>query len=45
MEKKFTEEDMIDFANWFRMWYGHPKVGSHAYDALKHYLQSSSSSK
>lgn len=35
--KNWTDDDMIVFANWYRRWRTHPKVGSDAYTALKNW--------
>ena len=38
-QETWTDDNMIDFANWFRMWYSHPKVGIHAFDALRRWKE------
>lgn len=35
--KNWTDDDMIVFANWYRIWRTHPKVGSDAYTAFKNW--------
>ena len=36
-EKKWTDDDMIVFAQWYQMWKGHPEVGTEFYDAFKYW--------
>ena len=35
IKKGWSDDDMITFAEWYRMWYGHPTVGTNGYSALK----------
>jgi len=35
IKKGWSDDDMITFAEWYRMWYGHPTVGTNGFSALK----------
>jgi hypothetical protein len=35
----WSDDDMITFSEWYRMWYGHRDVGTNGYSALKKWKQ------